>query len=207
MIDLLEHREDGLYLVNDDGTVSKLDTKYGLDTLKAGRPKVEPITETQTHRHRLVTHTKHKLTFREAKFIDVFMETGDKAYAVKEAGFKVKNFNTKANALLKLDYIHEEIAYRTELYHNALVADRDEILQYFTAVMRGQLKDQFGFDAPLAERTKAAIELSKRIIDAPDKNAGEAQPTVTIKLDWHRDKEPIEGEYTVVDNSAVPAKT
>lgn len=204
---MLEHREDGLYLVNDDGTVSKLDTKYGLDTLKAGRPKVEPITETQIHRHRLVTHTKHKLTFREAKFIDVFMETGDKAYAVKEAGFKVKNFNTKANALLKLDYIHEEIAYRTELYHNALVADRDEILQYFTAVMRGQLKDQFGFDAPLAERTKAAIELSKRIIDAPDKNAGEAQPTVTIKLDWHRDKEPIEGEYTVVDNSAVPAKT
>ena len=207
MIDLLEHKEDGLYLVNADGTSSKLDTKYGLDKLKAGRPKVEPITETQTHRHSLVTHTKHKLTFREAKFIDVFMETGDKAYSAKEAGFKVKNFNTKANALLKLDYIHEEIAYRTELYHNALVADRDEILQYFTAVMRGQLKDQFGFDAPLAERTKAAIELSKRIIDAPDKNAGEAQPTVTIKLDWHRDKEPIEGEYTVVDNSAVPDKT
>ena len=207
MIDLLEHKEDGIYLVNADGTSSKLDTKYGLDKLKAGRPKVEPITETQTHRHSLVTHTKHKLTFREAKFIDVFMETGDKAYSAKEAGFKVKNFNTKANALLKLDYIHEEIAYRTELYHNALVADRDEILQYFTAVMRGQLKDQFGFDAPLAERTKAAIELSKRIIDAPDKNAGEAQPTVTIKLDWHRDKEPIEGEYTVVDNSAVPDKT
>ena len=207
MIDLLEHKEDGIYLVNADGTSSKLDTKYGLDKLKAGRPKVEPITETQTHRHSLVTHTKHKLTFREAKFIDVFMETGDKAYSAKEAGFKVKNFNTKANALLKLDYIHEEIAYRTELYHNALVADRDEILQYFTAVMRGQLKDQFGFDAPLAERTKAAIELSKRIIDAPDKNAGEAQPTVTIKLDWHRDKEPIEGEYTVVDNSAVTDKT
>ena len=207
MIDLLEQKEDWLYLVNADGTSSKLDTKYGLDKLKAGRPKVEPITETQTHRHSLVTHTKHKRTFREAKFIDVFMETGDKAYSAKEAGFKVKNFNTKANALLKLDYIHEEIAYRTELYHNALVADRDEILQYFTAVMRGQLKDQFGFDAPLAERTKAAIELSKRIIDAPDKNAGEAQPTVTIKLDWHRDKEPIEGEYTVVDNSAVTDKT
>ena len=56
MIDLLEHKEDGLYLVNADGTSSKLDTKSGLDKQKAGRQKVEPITETQTHRHRLVTH-------------------------------------------------------------------------------------------------------------------------------------------------------
>ena len=31
--------------------------------------------------------------------------------------------------------------------------------------MRGEVKDQFGLDAPLAERTKAAVELAKRKVD------------------------------------------
>ena len=38
-------------------------------------------------------------------------------------------------------------------------------MRYFTSVMRGEVKDQFGLDAPLAERTKAAVELAKRKVD------------------------------------------
>ena len=35
--------------------------------------------------------------------------------------------------------------------------------------MRGEVKDQFGLDAPLAERTKAAVELAKRKVDVAQK--------------------------------------
>ena len=45
------------------------------------------------------------------------------------------------------------------------IADAAEVMQYFTSVMRGEIKDQFGLDAPLAERTKAAVELAKRKVD------------------------------------------
>ena len=42
------------------------------------------------------------------------------------------------------------------------IADADEVLQYLSDVMRGMVKDQFGLDASLQDRTKAAQELMKR---------------------------------------------
>ena len=68
---------------------------------------------------------------------------------------------------------------------NASIADATEILQYFTAVMRGEIKDQFEIEAPLSERTKAAQELAKRQIDIANKVAGrEATAEVKITLNW-----------------------
>lgn len=57
-------------------------------------------------------------------------------------------------------------------------------MQYFTDVMRGKITDQFGLDASLSERTKAAQELAKRQIDIPNRLAGNEEPTLTIKLDF-----------------------
>ena len=42
-------------------------------------------------------------------------------------------------------------------------------MEYLTKVMRGELKDQFGLEASLSERTKAAQELAKRTIDIENK--------------------------------------
>ena len=50
--------------------------------------------------------------------------------------------------------------------------------------MRGKLLDQFGLEASLAERTKAAQELAKRQIDIPNKLAGNEAPKITITVDW-----------------------
>lgn len=62
-------------------------------------------------------------------------------------------------------YIDEEINYRINLMREKTIANATEILSYFSDVMRGNIKDQFQLDAPLAERTRAAQELAKRIID------------------------------------------
>lgn len=67
------------------------------------------------------------------------------------------------------------------------VATADEVMQYLTAVMRGEVKDQFGLDAPLTERTRAAQELAKRTVDIQNREAGKADSLVSIKLDWSRD--------------------
>ena len=132
------------------------------------------------------THDGHKLTPKEAKFIDEYIKTGTGKQAVELAGYKGKpsTFSQVANRLLNKDYIASEISYRLELAKNDSIADATEIMQYFTDVMRGKISDQFGLEASLAERTKAAQELAKRQIDIPNKMAGNDEPTLKIVVDW-----------------------
>ena len=61
-------------------------------------------------------------------------------------------------------------------------------MQFFSAVMRGEVKDQFGLDATLSDRTRAAQEIAKRTVDIENRKAGEPDQLVAIKLDWSRDK-------------------
>lgn len=181
-------------------TDKKLNNKYNLSDLKKmGKysTSAKPITQTEmsSGRRCYITHTKHPLTFREARFIDEYMATGDKVLAVEKAGFTVKHKSVKANDLLKKDYIADEIAYRTEIYASELVADRNEVLEYLTAVMRGEVKDQFGLDAPLSERTSAAKELKKIFIDDVEKGKQVQAQQVVVNIDMSRDEE----SDTVVD--------
>ena len=57
-------------------------------------------------------------------------------------------------------------------------------MEYFTSVMRGEVKDQFGLDAPLTERTNAAKELAKRTVDVDLRKQGLADNQITVTLNW-----------------------
>ena len=136
------------------------------------------------------TNSGHRLSLKESKFIDSFMVNGDIALAAKDAGYKLKNEKDSwryiGQKLIRRDYIYEEMVYRLEELSKDSIADADEIMRYFTGVMRGEIKDQFGLDAPLSERTSAARELAKRLIDVPQK-ASENDRAINIVLDWKRD--------------------
>ena len=66
------------------------------------------------------------------------------------------------------------------------IASAQEVMEYFTRVMKGEEKDQFGLDAPLSERTRAAQELAKRTVDIENRIQGRADNVIEIKLDWQR---------------------
>lgn len=137
-----------------------------------------------------VTEEGHPLTANEARFIDEYIKTSNKRQAYLTA-YPNANPNTAAQCaqgVFNKPYISKEIKFRLEKMKNESIADAEEIMQYFTSVMRGQVKDQFGLEAPLSERTKAAQELAKRKIDIPQKIAGNEQPEVRIVLDWSRPK-------------------
>lgn len=138
-------------------------------------------------RQNFTTHSGHKLTPKEARFIDEYITTGNARQSVLNAGYTSNTPSQYADKLLKKDYVAEEINYRLSLARDKSIADATEIMQYFTDVMRGKVLDQFGLEASLSERTKAAQELAKRQIDIPNKLKGEDEPTVTIKLDWGQD--------------------
>ena len=124
-----------------------------------------------------VTHTGDPLSVKEAKFIDLFIGTGNLNKSLKEAGLSLRAVTGK-------DYIQEEITYRLEQLKKETIADADEIMQYFTKVMRGEVQDQFGLDAPLSERTAAAKELAKRVIDVEQMEQLMVQPEIKVTLNF-----------------------
>lgn len=131
------------------------------------------------------THDGHNLTRKENRFIDEYLKTGNIRQSVIKAGYQTKTPQVTGTNLLRKSYIVAEIEFREAQRTAECVADRAEILEYFTKVMRGKEKDAFGLDTPIGERTKAAVELAKRTIDIQDKMAGKnADSTIHVKLDW-----------------------
>ena len=123
-----------------------------------------------------VTKDGYPLSVKEEKFISLFIVKGDIFQALRESGLTMSDIASK-------DYLIDEIRWRLEELRKETIADADEILQYFTRVMRGEVKDQFGLDAPLSERTSAAKELAKRVIDV-EKDAEAVVPEIKVTLNW-----------------------
>lgn len=123
-----------------------------------------------------VTHDGYPLSAKESKFISLFVANGNVNKSLAGAGLTMRSIAGK-------DYITDEITYRLDQLKKQSIADADEIMQYFTRVMRGEVKDQFGLDAPLSERTSAARELAKRIVDIED-DVDTTVPEIKVTLNW-----------------------
>lgn len=103
-----------------------------------------------------------KLTEKQLKFADYFLEIGNATEAAIKAGYSEKYAGTNTDKLLKNTNVKEYIEERKKQLDTERIANQEEVLEYLTAVMRGNEKDQFGLDAALADRTKAAELLGKR---------------------------------------------
>lgn len=113
------------------------------------------------------TNTGHTLTALEKAFIEEYVLCKNATQSVILAGYKAKNPNVQARALLDRDYIAQEISYRLKCIEDAKIADANEIMRFYTSVMRGEVLDQFGIEASLDTRIKAANELAKHKIELP----------------------------------------
>lgn len=103
-----------------------------------------------------------KLTPKQKAFADYYIETGNATEAARKAGYKGKNLNRIASENLSKVDIKQYIDQRLAKIEDKRIAKGEEVLQYLTKVMRGEEKDQFGLDASLQDRTKAAELLGKR---------------------------------------------
>lgn len=114
-----------------------------------------------------------KLTEKQKRFIDYYIETANATESAKRAGYSEKTAkNIGAENLTKLNFFIQKRLQEKEANR---IASQDEVLQYLTKVMRGEEKDQFGLDASLQDRTKCAELLGKRygtFIDKKDFSGG-----------------------------------
>lgn len=109
-----------------------------------------------------------KLTPKQKKFCEWYIKTGNAAEAARNAGYSPKTAESTGRENLRKPTVSAYIAERMEKQDAKLIADADEVLRFYSSVMRGQEKDQFGLDAALTDRISAAKELMKRYSKADD---------------------------------------
>src|SRR5574344_1904044 len=121
-----------------------------------------------------------KLTERQKRFIDYYIQTGNATESAKLAGYNGKNLdNIGSENLRKLGkYIKPKLEGKSK----ERIASQDEVLEYLTKVMRGEEKDQFDLDASLQDRTKCAELLGKRYGTFVDKKELSIN-TIEVNLD------------------------
>lgn len=107
------------------------------------------------------------LNDREKKFISEYLIHGNATQAILEAGYKTKAPSRYASDLLRKPKIQREISRLIEEREQAKIAKPTEIMQFYTSVMRGEVLDQFGIEASIDTRIKAANELAKHQIEIP----------------------------------------
>lgn len=103
-----------------------------------------------------------KLTPKQKDFCEYYLQTGNATEAAKRAGYSEKTAYSIGQENLNKPVISEYIANRRAEMDKTLIADSDEVLRFYSAVMRGEVKDQFGLDASLGDRLKAGDSLMKR---------------------------------------------
>ncbi len=112
------------------------------------------------------------LNERQKAFADYYIETGNATEAAKRAGYSENTARQIGTENLSKPSISAYIAERMAEQSSKRVADANEVIEFYTAVMRGEVKDQFGLDASLSDRLKAGDALMKRYAVADDRNKG-----------------------------------
>lgn len=79
-----------------------------------------------------------KLTIKQQRFADEYIISGNATEAAIEAGYAKKAAYQQGAENLKKPHIKTYIAERLEAINSAKIASQEEVLQYLTAVMRGE---------------------------------------------------------------------
>nr|DAI48042.1 MAG TPA: Terminase small subunit [Caudoviricetes sp.] len=118
-----------------------------------------------------------ELTPKQKAFCDEYLIDLNGARAYKKIYKNIKNDATaRANASRTLTKanIKAYIAERMKEIQNEKTADLEEVIRFFSSVMRGEVKDQFDLDATISDRLSAGRELMRwyEKADGEEKDTG-----------------------------------
>lgn len=102
------------------------------------------------------------LTPKQKAFADEYLKCGNITEAAKKAGYSEKTARVIGQENLQKPAVSAYIAERQKQIEDARIADAAEVQRFYSAVLRGEIKDQFGLEASLDTRMAAGRELMKR---------------------------------------------
>lgn len=103
-----------------------------------------------------------ELTPKQKAFADEFLKCGNATEAAKRAGYSEQSARQMGTENLSKPSISSYIQERQKQIDDERIADIAEIQRFYSSVLRGEVKDQFGLDASLETRIAAGRELMKR---------------------------------------------
>lgn len=122
-----------------------------------------------------------ELTPKRKAFADEYLTDLNGTRAYKAVYKNVKSDATAAAAsarLLRNVKVKAYIAERMKEIQTEKTADLEEVIRFFSSVMRGEVKDQFDLDATISDRLSAGRELMRWY----EKADGEEKDTVGITI-------------------------
>lgn len=148
-----------------------------------------------------------KLTAKQQLFCDEYLIDLNATQAAIRAGYSEKTARQIGTENLSKPAISEYIEKRMKEKEDALIAKQDEVLKYFTSVMRAEsrssvlARDETGADRVIEkppdekERTKAAENLGKYYALFTEKVEQDMDMELSIKIDYgDEDGEDDDGE-------------
>ncbi len=130
-----------------------------------------------------------KLSPKQEKFIDAYIELGNATEAAKKAGYKCKSDKAYgvigAENLVKLSIFIKD---RLEDAKNSRIADIVEVMEFLTAVLRGEVTETLfnpvtGLKEDVATNVRTRIDAAKEILKRyPNKLDAERQKLLLDKL-------------------------
>ena len=102
------------------------------------------------------------LSPQQKAFADFYIESGNATKSAKKAGYSERSAYSQGQRLLKHAEVSAYIAEKLNEIGNDRAANIEEVIMFYTNVMRGKVKDQFDLDSSLMARLRAADSLMKR---------------------------------------------
>lgn len=109
------------------------------------------------------------LTPKQKAFAEYYIQSGNASDAARKAGYSNKTAPFIGAENLKKPQISDYISSKMAEIEEGRIASANEVIKFYTAVMRGEVKDQFGLEASLSDRLKAGDSLMKRYAAAADR--------------------------------------
>lgn len=103
-----------------------------------------------------------KLKPKELIFAEEWLKTTNATQSAIKAGYSARTAYSAGNRLLKKVDVKQYIDERLTEMKESSIADTNEVMQFLSSTMRGDIPDQFGLDPALNDRIKAAELLGKR---------------------------------------------
>ena len=113
-----------------------------------------------------------KLTLKQQKFADEYIISGNVYKSAISAGYSENYAKGNSIKLLENVSVKTYIDERLSELSSKKIADQDEVLQFFTSVMRGEILEPYALgigngaqqiiETNAATRKSAAVELAKR---------------------------------------------
>lgn len=147
-----------------------------------------------------------KLTAKQQLFCDEYLIDLNATQAAIRAGYSAKYAHTNASKLLQITTIRDFINKRMAEKEDALIAKQDEVLKYFTSVMRGKstssvlARDEMGADRVIEkppdekEKLKAAEQMGKYYALFTEKVEQDVDLELHIKIDYGDGEDDEDGE-------------